>query len=232
MRKSLILALAVMFILVFAAVSFSQFNISPKKGEVVDLSVLDASNRPCWWPYVLIPYNVFDYNKYDGWRGPYWTRTHIIDSHTGTHYDAPMHFIPPPGFKNSQYTNSFLRDLAKEYEAKYGPIARSTECSDKVPIEQFCGPLKVVDVGQLEGTAGPGKSPVITMKEIKAFEAQYGPIKAGDVVSFQGTVGMKNIVSQHGYAVFLVRCKGGAMTSGKKFIVGIDLAGSASPLVQ
>ncbi|UCF85296.1 MAG: cyclase family protein, partial [Desulfobacteraceae bacterium] len=66
--------------------------------------------------------------------------------------------------------------------AKYGKTARSAVTNDKVPIEQFCGPLKVVDVGLMAGTAGPGKRPAIEVKHIKAFESAHGRIKAGDVV--------------------------------------------------
>jgi kynurenine formamidase len=54
--------------------------------------------------------------------------------------------------------------------------------ADKVPIEQFCGPMKVVDVGMMEGTAGPGKRPSIGVDVVKAFEAKYGPLQKGDVV--------------------------------------------------
>jgi len=57
--------------------------------------------------------------------------------------------------------------------------------NDKVPIEQFCGPLKVMDVGLMEGSAGPGKRPAIDVPQIKAFEAKYGPVKAGDIVMFR-----------------------------------------------
>jgi kynurenine formamidase len=152
-------------------------------GKVVDLTTPISPDLPGTWPGHF-PMKVQIVNIW-GPGGPWKSEFKIVDEHVGTHFDAPMHFIPLPGFKNSQYSSSFVRDLAKEYEAKYGPIARSTVTNDKVPVDQFCGPLKVVEVGQLEGTAGPGKSPVITMKEIQAFESQYGPIKAGDVVLFR-----------------------------------------------
>jgi len=188
MRKSLILALVAVFILMFAAVSFSAFNTAVKKGEVVDLSLTVSMDLPGWWPFVVIPYVVADYNKHDGWRGPYWTRTHIIDSHTATHYDSPQHFIPPPGFDNETYT-PFAKDMLAQYEAKYGPRATTAICNDKVPVTQMVGPLRVVDVTHLLGTVPKDQwathgGPDITVADVQKHEAKYGPINAGDVVAF------------------------------------------------
>jgi len=188
MRKSLILALAAIIVLAFAAISFADFTAPIKKGEVVDLSLTVSMDRPGWWPFVLVPYVVADYNKHDGWRGPYWTRTHIIDSHTATHYDSPQHFIPPPGFDNDTYT-PWTKEVLAEYEAKYGPRATSPICNDKVPVTQMVGPLKVMDVTYLVGTVPKDQwashgGPDITVADVEKYEAKYGPIQAGDVVAF------------------------------------------------
>jgi kynurenine formamidase len=94
-----------------------------------------------------------------------------------------MHFVPPtPGFKVTDYYEKWMQERAKKYEAKWGKLPHSTMSNEKVPIEQFCGPLKVVDVGLMEGKAGPGKRPAIGSDVVKAFEAKYGALKAGDVV--------------------------------------------------
>jgi kynurenine formamidase len=186
MRKSLIFVLAAIFVLAFSVASFAEFNTAVKKGDVVDLSVLDAMDMPCWWPFVVMPYVVADYNKHDGWRGPYWTRLHTIDSHTGTHFDSPQHFIPPPGFDNDTYT-PFAKEVLAEYEAKYGPRPTSPISNEKVPITQFVGPMRVVDCTHLVGTIPKEKwpnGPDIEVADIKKHEAKYGPIKAGDVVCF------------------------------------------------
>jgi kynurenine formamidase len=187
MRKSLIFGLVAIFVLAFSITSFAAFTTPMKKGDVVDLSVLDAMDMPCWWPFVVMPYVVADYNKHDGWRGPYWTRVHIIDSHVGTHYDSPQHFIPPPDFDNDTYT-PFAKEVLAEYEAKYGPRPTTPICNDLVPVAQFVGPLRVVDVTHLVGTIPQSQWPAgpdITVADIQKYEAKYGPIKAGDVVAFK-----------------------------------------------
>ncbi len=188
MRKSLIFVLAAIVVLTFSVVSFAQFNTAMKKGDVVDLSLTVAMDLPGWWPFVLNPYVVVDYNKHDGWRGPYWTRMHVIDSHTATHYDSPQHFIPPPGFENDTYTD-WTKGILAEFEAKYGPRATTAISNDKVPITQFVGPLKVVDVTHLVGTVPKDQwaahgGPDITVADVQKHEAKYGPIKAGDMVCF------------------------------------------------
>ena len=189
MRKSLIFVLAAIFILAFAAVSFSAGFTAPiKKGDVVDLSLTVDMDLPGWWPFVVVPYVVADYNKHDGWRGPYWTRTYIVDSHCGTHYDSPQHFIPPPGFDNDTYT-PWTKEVLAEFEAKYGPRATTPICNDKVPVTQMVGPLKVVDVTHLVGSVPKAQweshgGPDITVADVQRHEAKYGPIKPGDMVCF------------------------------------------------
>lgn len=185
-RFKLVLGLAAVLVLSSAAMSFAAFTTPMKSGDVVDLTVTNAMDKPCWWPFVVVPYVVADYNKHDGWRGPYWTRVHVIDSHTGTHYDSPQHFIPPPGFDNNTYVPG-TKEILAAYEAKYGERACTSICNEKVPIAQFVGPLRVVDVTHLVGTIPKDKwpyGPDITVEDIKKHEAKYGPIKAGDVVAF------------------------------------------------
>src|SRR5262249_56475430 len=61
-------------------------------------------------------------------KSAYHTRYLIIDEHTGTHFDSPSHFVPPP--------DSGL-NLA-------GPLGEIT--GEKVPLPQLQGPAAVVDV--------------------------------------------------------------------------------------
>jgi kynurenine formamidase len=186
-RLTLKFGLAVVLVLAFAAMSFAGgFTTPMKKGDVVDMSVTDAMDKPCWWPFVVMPYVVADYNTHGGWRGPYWTRVHMIDSHVGTHYDSPQHFVPPPGFDNNTYVPGTKKILA-DYEAQYGKRTCTPMCNEKVPATHFVGPLKVVDVTHLVGTIPKDKwpyGPNITVADVKKHEAKYGPIKAGDVVAF------------------------------------------------
>src|SRR4051812_7683821 len=73
--------------------------------RMIDLSQPLAEDLPTTWPGHM-PYQHKLWNWYtplDGFSGqkifsvsPYRTNYIIIDEHTGTHYDAPVHFIPPP----------------------------------------------------------------------------------------------------------------------------------------
>jgi kynurenine formamidase len=93
-------------------------------------------------------------------------KTHILvmDEHVGTHFDAPPHFIPPPG--------SGL------------PLASplGAQGADRVDLARLCGPAAVVDVRDLVGTAEPGVSPWITAARLEAWEAANGRFQAGDIV--------------------------------------------------
>jgi kynurenine formamidase len=132
------------------------------------------------WPGHF-PLNIVVENIW-GPGGPWKSEFKTLDEHPGTHFDAPMHFVPPPGFKISDYNGKGMQERAANYEKKWGKLPHSTMTADKVPIEWFCGPLKVVDVGLMEGTAGPGKRPSIGVDVVKAFEAKHGSLKPGDVV--------------------------------------------------
>src|SRR5205085_1393847 len=63
--------------------------------EVIDLSVLSAPSLPCTWPSPFLPPLVLMHYLQHG-PGPYASEALVIDEHTGTHWDAPAHFIPPP----------------------------------------------------------------------------------------------------------------------------------------
>jgi isatin hydrolase len=99
--------------------------------------------------------------------GFYQTRWLVIDEHTGTHVDAPKHFIPPP-------------DLGLPHAGPGGAIGVAD-----LPLLASSGSAAVVDVRELAGQAEPGQSPAITPGHVTAFERQHGPLQAGDVVLFR-----------------------------------------------
>jgi kynurenine formamidase len=140
--------------------------------KIVDLSVPLAEDLPCWWathqPFQHKTWNWFAtlrdpaasvYNR----SGPYATKWLALDEHTGTHLDAPCHFIPPP--------NSGLPEA--------GP-AGAISVAD-VPLEQVTGPAAVLDVSTVAG-AEPGISPLVPADAVLAWEAANGQLRAGDIV--------------------------------------------------
>ena len=145
----------------------------PPAARVVDLTLLLAEELPCSWsthvPFQQKTFNYFaddlrDEAVLQNRTGPYQTRWLLIDEHTGTHVDAPAHFVPPEG--------SGLEGA--------GPAGAVTV--EQIDLERLMGPAVVVDVpADLPGGA-PGVSPVITADLLRAFEADHGAIAAGDVV--------------------------------------------------
>jgi kynurenine formamidase len=140
--------------------------------ELVDLTVVLAEDFPCWWPahmpYQQKTFNYFadqlqDLQPVRSRAGAYHTRWLLIDEHTGTHFDAPTHFIPPP--------SSGLPDA--------GPAGELSV--DRVPLEQLMGPAAVVDVSEL-ADAAPGQSPYIEPDVIRSWETEHGELRADDVV--------------------------------------------------
>ena len=99
--------------------------------------------------------------------GQYQTRWLVIDEHTGTHVDAPKHFVPPPG---SGLPNA-------------GP-GGAIGVAD-LPLLASSGPAALIDVRDLDGQAAPGHSPAITPDHVTGFERQHGPLRPGDVVLFR-----------------------------------------------
>ena len=99
--------------------------------------------------------------------GEYHRETIVIDEHTGTQWDAPAHFVPPPG--------SGLPGA--------GPMGKIT--GDKVPAWQFAGEACVLDFTAHRDDAAPGHSFLITPAHVQAWEKKHRPLGAGDVVLFR-----------------------------------------------
>lgn len=141
--------------------------------RVVDLSLLLAEAYPGHWPTHL-PFQHKTWSWFTeldtpvggayGHLGPYTTRWLLMDEHTATHFDAPRHFLPPPG-----------SGLPQEH-----PLGAIT--AEQVPLSQLMGPARVMDVRDLVGTTGGGVSPEVTLERLRAWEADRGPLRAGDVL--------------------------------------------------
>jgi kynurenine formamidase len=149
-----------------------------RSARLVDLSLTLSEDLPCAWPGAMPYRHVIDhwFETTAGTNGPrlrsrtgvpYHTNSVGMDEHTGTHFDAPAHFVPAPesGLPNA---------------GPYGSIT-----ADRVPLEQFLGPALVVDVRSLRDGAGPGCSPRIEPGAIAEWETANGAIVPGDIVLFR-----------------------------------------------
>jgi kynurenine formamidase len=142
------------------------------EANVIDLSLCLAEDYPCWWPgHMPFQHKVFNWfvevpDEPSPLRsaGPYQTRWLLMDEHTGTHFDAPTHSIPPP-------------DSGLPGAGPAGAVS-----AEKVPLTDLMGPAAVIDVTALVGQAADGESPLIEPVAIEAFERRHGPLEAGDVV--------------------------------------------------
>ncbi len=152
-------------------------RISGRGSRMVDLTLLLAEELPCWWsthmPFQHKTFSYFDDRGDDACRlldrsgdGEYQTRWLLLDEHTGTHVDAPAHFIPAPG-------------TGLDGAGDMGSVT-----VEQIPLDQLTGPAVVIDVAEdLPGS--PGVSPVITPAHIEEFEGRNGRLGAGDVVLFR-----------------------------------------------
>lgn len=133
--------------------------------EVIDLSITNSEEYPGWWPTVD-RYRAHTFVWYDSWLAPCYSRVLTIEEHSGTHFDSPSHFIPPP-------------DSGLPHAGPFGAVT-----VEKVPVSQLMGPAVTVDCRHLLGRAAPGESPMITPAEIEQWESEHGRIQPGEVVLF------------------------------------------------
>lgn len=143
--------------------------------ELVDLSVPYAEELPTMPGHPRFEHKVQSwYAPVDGPQriaslGPYFDNWMLLDEHSGTHFDAPAHFVPPPG--------SGLPHAALGIGATY---------ADDVPLAQLQGPAAVIDCRSLL-TDELGTSPRVTADFVRAWEAEHGALEPGDVVLIQGS---------------------------------------------
>ena len=145
--------------------------------RVIDLTLPLAEALPCTWPGHM-PFRATVFSWFDDrpedpqpvfakLGGTYQTRWLVIDEHTGTHLDAPRHFVPPEG-----------SGLA--HAGSGGAIGVA-----ELPLLVASGPADVIDVTTLVGGAAPGVSPEITPAHLEAWERECGSVREGDVVCFR-----------------------------------------------
>lgn len=145
--------------------------------RVVDLSLPLAEPLPCTWPGHM-PFRATVWSWFEDrpddpqpvfakTGGTYQTRWLVIDEHTGTHLDAPRHFVPPD-------------DSGLEHAGELGEVGIA-----ELPLLVASGPADVVDVTDLVDVAAAGESPVIEPAHIEWWEEQNGSIHPGDVICFR-----------------------------------------------
>jgi len=152
--------------------------------RAVDLSFELTEETPLWWPGQGVGRSRHAYFKH--LVLPFKQQRHLLDSNTGTHLVPPAYALPKPGFEKSGYSDTVQQWLA-EYEAKYGPRGFSDVTGEKVPLDQTCGPPRVIDVLSLVGTTARKNwpaSPEITPELLSKYEQEKGELKAGDIVIF------------------------------------------------
>ncbi len=168
----------------------ARLNDSAKNKRVADLSVTLDEEYPITWPGYgpgdeATRYVAKTLNAFSKVRGPYFAKTHILDSQVGTHVVMPSYSLPPTGFDNSRYSAD-VQAILKKYEVKYGTRGNSSMTLEKAPLDQMVGEAHVVDVRKLVGStkssAWPA-SPVITADFLKQQD-QIRPFRAGEVVIF------------------------------------------------
>lgn len=99
------------------------------------------------------PVKVHKISAYDQ-DGPFWAWNWLeLGEHTGTHFDAPVHWI-----------------TGKDY---------ADGTTDRIPPQNFVAPVNVIDRSK-EATENPDY--LLTADSIKAWEAEHGAIEAGSWV--------------------------------------------------
>jgi kynurenine formamidase len=125
--------------------------------RVVDLSQsLDASTATIQLPPEFgktWPFRLEEISKYDN-RGPAWYWNNFsCGEHTGTHFDAPIHWVTGKDYPNNA-TNS-------------------------IPVEKFFAPACVVDASR---DVADNPDFLLTVKHIEAWEKKHGRIEPGSWV--------------------------------------------------
>jgi kynurenine formamidase len=99
------------------------------------------------------PFRLEEISRYDS-RGPAWYWNNFsCGEHTGTHFDAPAHWVSGKDFPNNT--------------------------ADTIPAQNFIAPACVIDCSR---DAAANADFILTVDVIKAWEAKHGRIPAGNWV--------------------------------------------------
>jgi len=126
--------------------------------KVVDLSAPLGPETPIIYLPPAIgkntpPVKVHEISHYDA-NGPFWAWNWLeLGEHTGTHFDAPVHWISGKDHKDGT--------------------------TDRIPVKNFVAPACVIDRSK-EATANPDY--LLTVDSIREWEKQHGDIEAGNWV--------------------------------------------------
>ena len=140
-------------------------SVAVPRDHVRDLTLTIAPELPCVWPAGMTPMAVIPTATF-GRSGRHRDML-VIDEHTGTQWDAPAHFVPPP--------DSGLPGA--------GPMGLLT--GEKVPAWQFCGEACVIDVRQGRDSAEKGSSVLVGPEVVRQWEMTHRRLGPGDVVLFR-----------------------------------------------
>lgn len=151
--------------------SFIEWPDFKGRTHVVDLSVLTGPTQPSspqeGQSFVQVPID-----DYESPGGDYIEFIQVHDDHTGTHVDAPIHYIPPP-------------ERGLDYGAEIGRVT-----VDLIPLDQMMGNAAVIDARPLIKNAEIGssthlkESPEIDADYIRNWEEQHGRLGAAEIVLF------------------------------------------------
>ena len=136
--------------------SLSQFaaDLATGKVQVIDLTQTLSPDFPTivlppHWGQCA-PFRIEEVSRYDE-RGPAWYWNNIsMNEHTGTHFDAPVHWVSGKDFPNN--------------------------CVDTIPPEKLIAPAIVIDIST-QVAANPDH--LLTVADLEAWEAAHGRIPDG-----------------------------------------------------
>lgn len=135
--------------------------------QCIDLSVPVSERFPVNWPTLpafrkSILSWFEDFQQPNGEmvqsRGHYYDQYLMLDEHTGTHVDFPIHVLPPRDLENVEQT--------------YGRA---------VPLANFAGPAVVLDARLYLDKASAGMSPRIPASVLEDWESEHGDVCPGEV---------------------------------------------------
>ncbi|PSR26072.1 MAG: cyclase [Sulfobacillus benefaciens] len=141
-------------------------------GSIIDLSLtLSEAQAPTWPGDVRFQTHVTSwFRNYEAFgitipsRGPFQTHSIHMSDHTGTHCDAPAHFVPPP-------------DSGLPHASPAGHMT-----VDMIPLTQYMGYAAVIDTRHAK--ASDQTNGTITSGMVAEFEERHGRLAPGEIVLF------------------------------------------------